>query len=206
MSRHFTTQADGWPSQVLPSSAAQVTSNVTLADTHVLLCDWHGHVVWKSGTGDRIAIGEEIWKYAAAKSKESLREAAAKVVTLREKCTIEAESDRGEHFRFWMWPLAQPEVAVCILGLRIPSQLALLTERERACLQCLARGMSTRDISEELTIGLTTVHTHLRRARAKLGATSAEALVGLAARYFFASPEPSTRNSPSTRKDVRREA
>jgi hypothetical protein len=30
---------------------------MTLADTYVLLCDWHGRVVWKSGVDDRIAIG-----------------------------------------------------------------------------------------------------------------------------------------------------
>jgi hypothetical protein len=48
--------------------------------------------------------------------------------------------------------------------------------------------MSTRDIADELSIGLTTVHTHLRRSREKLGSVSAEALIGLAARYFFVSP------------------
>jgi DNA-binding CsgD family transcriptional regulator len=200
MPSHFNKEVVRLPSQTAPSSAAQVTSDVTLADTYVLLCDWHGHVVWKSGTGDRIAIGEEIWKYAAAKSKESLRAALAKVVTLREKCTIEAESDRGEHFRFWMWPLAAPEVAVCILALRIPSQLALLTDRERACLECLAQGMTTHKIADELSIGLTTVHTHLRRSREKLGATSAEALVSLAARYFFVASDRSASESPPGRK------
>jgi len=200
MSRHFTTHANDSPSQIPPSSATDVTSGVTLADTYVLLCDWHGQVVWKSGTGDRVAIGDEIWKYAAAKSKENLRAALAKVVTLQEKCTIEAESDRGDHFRFWMWPLAEPALAVCILGLRIPSQLALLTARERACLQCLAQGMSTRDIAEDLSIGLTTVHTHLRRAREKLGAPSAEALIGLAARYFFVPPDRGAGEFPAARK------
>jgi DNA-binding CsgD family transcriptional regulator len=173
---------------------------MTLADTYVLLCDWHGRVVWKSGVDDRVAIGEEIWKYAAKKSMKSLQAALAGVVTLREKCMIEAESDRGDHFRFWMWPLTEPEIAVCILALRVPSELALLTERERACLGCLARGMSTRDIAEELTIGLTTVHTHLRRTREKLRLASAEALIGFAARYFFVSPQPGANESPASRK------
>jgi DNA-binding CsgD family transcriptional regulator len=52
-------------------------------------------------------------------------------------------------------------------------------------MRCLAQGMTTRDIADELDIGLTTVHTHLRRSREKLGLTSAEALIGFAARYFF---------------------
>src|SRR5262245_66347603 len=106
MSRHFTKETDGLLSQNSPSVAQDVTPDMTWADTYVLLCDWHGRVVWKSGVGDRVAIGDEIWKYAASRSKESLRAALASVVALREKCTIEAESDRGDHFRFWMWPLA----------------------------------------------------------------------------------------------------
>jgi len=188
MSRHFTKQADGLPSQISPSAARRVTSDMTLADTYVVLCDWHGKVVWKTGVGDRVAIGEEIWKHGEKKSIERLRSALASVVALREECTIEVQSDRGEHFRFWMWPLGEPEIAVCILALRIPSELALLTDRERACLKFLAQGMSTRNIADELSIGLTTVHTHLRRAREKLGVVSAEALIGLAARCFFVSP------------------
>jgi DNA-binding CsgD family transcriptional regulator len=80
-------------------------------------------------------------------------------------------------------------------SMRIPSELALLTDRERACLRCLAQGMSTHDIVEELGIGLTTVHTHLRRTREKLGSISAEALIGFAARYFFVSP-PSAMGEP----------
>ena len=173
---------------------------MTLAGTYVLLCDWHGRVVWKSGVGDRVAIGEEIWKYAAKESLESLRAALASVVALRQECAIEVVSDRGDHFRFWMWPLAEPEVAVCVLALRIPSELALLTDRERACLRCLARGMSTRDIAEELCIGLTTVHTHLRRTREKLGSISAEALIGFAARYFSVSPPHAAGESAASRQ------
>jgi DNA-binding CsgD family transcriptional regulator len=184
MSPHLSKQAVKLPSQITPSAAAGVTSNMTLADTYVLLCDWHGQVVWKSGADDRAAIGEEIWKYASNSSRERLRTALAGVVTLREKSMIEVESDRGNHFRFWMWPLNDPAIAVCILALRIPSELAMLTNRERECLRCLAQGMSTRDMARELKIGLTTVHTHLRRSREKLGLGSVEALIAIAARYF----------------------
>jgi len=147
-----------------------------------------------------MVIGEEIWKHAAKKSMDSLRAVLASVVALREERMIEVESDRGDHFRFWMWPLTEPEIAVCVLALRIPSELALLTDRERACLRCLAQGMSTRDIAEELSIGLTTVHTHLRRTREKLGSISAEALIGFAARYFFVSPPHGTGESAASRK------
>jgi DNA-binding CsgD family transcriptional regulator len=200
VSRHFSKDVHRLPSQISPYSAADVTSDMTLADTFVMLCDWHGRVVWKSGVSDRVAIGDEIWKYAAKESLKSLQAALARVVTLREKCTIEAESDRGDRFRFWMWPLTEPEIAVCILALRVPSELKLLTDRERACLECLAQGMSTRNIAERLCIGLTTVHTHLRHSREKLGLESVEALIGFAARYFFASPGPSANESREIRQ------
>jgi DNA-binding CsgD family transcriptional regulator len=194
MSSHFTKQADSSPSQISPSATAGLASDVTLADTYVVLCDWRGHVVWKSGTGDRVAIGEEIWKHGAESTIDRFRAAFASVVTLQARCTIEVESDCGNYFRFWMWPLNDPEIAVCILALGIPSEIALLTDRERECLGCLAQGRSTSDIAKELSIGLTTVHTHLRRSREKLGLESAEALIGFAARYFFV---PLARDSDS---------
>jgi len=200
MSPHFSKRAVKLQSQIAPSAAASVTSDVTLADTYVLLCDWHGRVVWKSGADDRAAIGEEIWKHASDRSRERLRTELAGVVTLRVKSMIEVESDRGNYFRFWMWPLSDPAIAVCILALRIPSELALLTNRERECLACLAQGMSTRDMAGELKIGLTTVHTHLRRSREKLGLGSVEALIGIAARYFITPEARVVNESPTSRK------
>jgi DNA-binding CsgD family transcriptional regulator len=191
MSSHHTRRTSAAPSQIFPSAASKVASDVTLAGTYVGLCDWHGRVVWKSGTAGRLQIGDELWKNAAIRCRESLRTAVASVVTLRENRTLEVESDSNEHFRVWMWPLNDPDIALAILAIRIPSELALLTNREAACLRCLARGLSTRDVAKELGIGLTTVHTHLRRSREKLGLTTGEALVGFAARYFFVPAVPS---------------
>jgi DNA-binding CsgD family transcriptional regulator len=185
MSGHHTKRRPVVPSQILPSTPPKTALDVTLADTYVGLCDWHGRVVWKSEVGGRLQTGEEVWKNASSQSRESLRMAVASVVALRENRTLEVQNQWNEHFRVWMWPLNDPEIALALLAIRIPSELALLTDRETACLRCLARGLSTRDISKELNIGLTTVHTHLRRSREKLGLTTGEALVGFAARYFF---------------------
>jgi DNA-binding CsgD family transcriptional regulator len=187
-------------SQIFPSPPAKVASDVTLEGTYVGLCDWHGTLVWKSGAGVRLQVGEFIWAHASTASGEEIRTAVASVSALRENRTLEVESDQGDHFRIWMWPLNDPEIAICMLAMRIPSELALLTQRERACLQCLAQGKTTRDIASELEIGLTTVHTHLRRSREKLGLASGEALIGFAARYFFA---PVPHGAPTT-TDVRK--
>ncbi len=200
MSSHFTKPAGGSPSQSIPVAAAKVARDVTLADTFVVLCDWHGRVVWRSGTGDRLHVGDEIWKNIAIRSKEGLKTTVASVVTLRENRTLEIENVRGEHFRLCMWPLNDPAVALCILAMCIPSELALLTDRETACLRCLAQGMSTKDISKELNIGLTTVHTHLRRSRTKLNLATGEALIGFAARYFYVPRAEEDERATKTRK------
>jgi DNA-binding CsgD family transcriptional regulator len=104
-------------------------------------------------------------------------------VTLRENRVLEIANDRNQHCRVWLWPLNAPDIAVCVLGVAIPAELALLTERERECMQWLSGGYSTREIAEELDIGLTTLHTHLRRCREKLGISSCDALISFAARY-----------------------
>jgi DNA-binding CsgD family transcriptional regulator len=188
MNSHHSKTLSAAPSQIFPTAPPKAAPDMTLADTYVGLCDWHGCIVWRSGANVRLQVGDEIWKTAASRSKESLRTAIASVVTLQEASTLAIENQWNEHFRVWLWPLNDPEIAVAVLARRIPCELALLTERESACLRCLARGISTRDISSELGIGITTVHTHLRRSREKLGLTTGEALIGFAARYFFAGP------------------
>jgi DNA-binding CsgD family transcriptional regulator len=185
MGTHHTKTAAGQPSQIRPSAASKVALDATLEDTFVVLCDWHGHLVWKSGGSERLQIGDPVWKNVTARSKEKLRTAVANVASLRENCMLDVDNDRNELCRVWLWPLTDPEIAICILGIFIPKELALLTEREKDCLRCLAQGLTTRDIAKELGIGLTTVHTHLRRSREKLGLTTAEALIGFAARYFY---------------------
>jgi DNA-binding CsgD family transcriptional regulator len=186
MSGHHTKPAIASPSQILPTSPVKTASDATLDSVSVLLCDWHGLLVWKSTAGARLQIGDYVWKGATKRSIESMRSAVASVVTLRESRTLEVENERGEFFRVRMWPRNEPEIAVCLLAMLIPGEIALLTEREKACLRLLAQGQSTRDIAKKLGIGLTTVHTHLRRCREKLALDSPEALISFAARYFFA--------------------
>lgn len=200
MSDHLTRPSRRSQSQRLPIPPVKVASDVTLPYTYVMLCDWHGRVIWKSGTGDRLQVGDELWKAVHARSRERLRTAVAKVVTLREQQNLEVEGESRDHFRLWMWPLNEPDIAVCVLATHIPSELALLTEKEKTCLRGLAQGHTTRDIARELKIGLTTVHTHLRRSREKLGLTSVEALISFAARYFFVPPPPDLTTATASRK------
>src|SRR5262245_41528508 len=143
MGTHHTKIAGGQPSQIRPSASSKVALDATLEDTFVVLCDWHGRVVWRSAGGDRLQIGDPVWKNVSAKSKERVRTAIATVASLRENCMLDVDNDRNELCRVWMWPLTDPEIAICLLGIFIPRELALLTDREKACLRCLAQGLTT---------------------------------------------------------------
>jgi DNA-binding CsgD family transcriptional regulator len=200
MTRHLTKPVVASPSQSFPSGTQKPMSDVIFADRYVVLCDWHGVVVWKSGTGDRLQIGEEVWKRAVGPSREALKSAIASAATLREQKVLEVGNEHGEYFRVWMWPLNEPDIAICLLAMQVPSELSLLTERERTCLRCLSQGLTTRQIVKKLGIGLTTVHTHLRRSREKLGLDSAEALIGFAARYLSTPTSPGVKDGEPGRK------
>ncbi len=58
----------------------------------------------------------------------------------------------------------------------------LLSEREREIIACVARGLSDREIAEQLVLSPHTVHRHVANIRRKLGRTSRTAAVSEAAR------------------------
>jgi pimeloyl-ACP methyl ester carboxylesterase len=58
----------------------------------------------------------------------------------------------------------------------------LLSRREREILACVARGLSDREIAEQLVLSSHTVHRHVANIRRKLGRTSRTAAVAEAAR------------------------
>lgn len=63
-----------------------------------------------------------------------------------------------------------------------PSEQALLSDREREILTCVARGLSDREIAEQLVLSSHTVHRHVANIRRKLGSTSRTAAVAEAVR------------------------
>jgi DNA-binding CsgD family transcriptional regulator len=170
--------------------APEVAFGATPDDMFVLLCDWHGRVVWGSTAFEKLHIGDLAWNYLAEESRDAAQEAVARVITLQEHRMLEIANDRGQHFRVWLWPLSRPDIALCVLAITIPAELARLTARERECLQLLGQGKSTRYIASRLAIGLTTVHTHLRRCREKLHLDSVEGLISFAGRHFCAPEAP----------------
>lgn len=135
----------------------------------------------------QLSVGEFAWGLFAAKDIRLAKEAVARTATLREEQVIELHGKDDQFLRVWMWPMDPPNSAVCMLCLRIPGEIAALTARERDCLGLLAQGYSTKLIAEELNIGMSTVHTHLKRMRTKLELPRVEAVISFAARFFHPS-------------------
>jgi len=151
----------------------------------VVLCDWRGKCTWASDGDLPIQVGELAWLQLPVKSQRESKLAFSQVVALREERLLEVSDQQGSLFRCWLWPLDCPETAACIMGLRLPRAIESLTARERRCLELLAKGTQTQQIASKLDVSLSTVHTHLKHAREKLGLQNFEALVSFSARYFF---------------------
>jgi len=168
--------------QVLGTS---VMSDATLSTTYVAICDWHGKVVWVSDKNTMVKRGDLAWKHLSDDCQEQGKTTFSRVVALREEATVDVKNKRGQHFRAWFWPLESPELAVCVLSINLPKELDLLTNREREVLCLLGQGKNTRDMASELDVSVSTIHTHLRRAKEKLALTSIESLTGFAARHCY---------------------
>lgn len=139
--------------------------------------------MWGSVPFEKLRIGEFAWEHLEPAYREPAKNAIARAASLRESQSLELVNEAGRRFRVWVWPLLRPDIAVCVLGVRIPENLEQLTDREQECLEWLGMGQSTQTIAEKLGIGLTTVHTHLRRCREKLGLETHEALIAFAAKH-----------------------
>lgn len=66
-----------------------------------------------------------------------------------------------------------------------PAWAALLSEREKEVLRCVARGQSNAEIARELFISLATVKTHVGRLLVKIGVRDRVQLVVAAYRTGF---------------------
>ena len=160
-----------------------VMPHTTPDNTFVILCDWHGNVVWRSSPLPSLEVGDLAWSFVVKDDESRMKEAFAKTVSLRENSVIDIQQKNGPCIQIWLWPLDAPECAACLLCRQIPSELQKLTDREQQCLNLLAYGVSTRQVAEKLDISLSTVQTHLKRSREKLGVETFEALISFAARF-----------------------
>lgn len=154
-------------------------------ESHVLICDWKGILKWSSKPALYQAYGDLAWNYVPENDREKYRHAFSQATTLGKRQQIDVNCVYGGRYRAWLWPLNWPDAAVCILAVRIPVEMALLTPREQECLKYLSRGLTVGELAEEMDVSASTIHTLMRRARLKLKLRSMEQLVSFAARYCF---------------------
>jgi DNA-binding CsgD family transcriptional regulator len=154
-------------------------------ESHVLICDWKGILKWSSKAELYQAYGDLAWNYVPENDRDKYRDAFSRALTLHKRQQLEVNCIYGGRYRAWLWPLNWPDAAVCILAVRIPDEMALLTPREQESLKLLSRGLTVNDLAEEMDVSASTVHTLLRRARIKLKLASMEELVSFAARFCF---------------------
>jgi DNA-binding CsgD family transcriptional regulator len=141
-------------------------------------------MIWTNHPNPGYKPGVPIWNYAADDNRELMKDRISRAAFLNEPQEFESDTSFGEHYRIWIWPLAANELRVCFVGLQMPEEIALLTARERECLERLAIGHSTAQIAAEFDVSVSTVHTYMKRAREKLHIPSMEHLIAFASRYL----------------------
>jgi DNA-binding NarL/FixJ family response regulator len=70
-------------------------------------------------------------------------------------------------------------------GVQVTSPLEVLTDREMEVFQLVGRGLSTREVAEQLCLSIKTIETHLDHIKSKLGLESGRELVRFSATWFM---------------------
>ncbi len=124
-----------------------------------------GRSTWTNSKNLRVKVGEFVWQHLSAESQNEIKFVAAGAgcrSSAHETRQLEIVDQLGNRCRAWLWPLDSPEMAVCTLGIRIPSTLLLARLlAERDCLELLGSGHRNALIAEKLELSISTyVHTH----------------------------------------------
>jgi DNA-binding CsgD family transcriptional regulator len=167
---------------------------------YVTLCDPQGTMVWTNNP--LYKPGVRIWDYADVKNRELVKDQVSRAAFLKEPQEFQAIWGKGEVNHVWVWPIMEENLGVCLVAIRIPEEILRLTDRERECLEGLSIGRSTADIAADFDVSISTIHTHMKRAREKLNLGSMEQLIAFASRYF---PPPDPHLFPKKRPRTTRD-
>ncbi|MCA9188576.1 MAG: helix-turn-helix transcriptional regulator, partial [Planctomycetales bacterium] len=129
-------------------------------------------------------VGDLGWSNMIDGDAERFKEAFSRTATLHERHILEIESRNGLRYRIWLWPVGNPEMAVCTFNLLIPFEIGKLSDREREFLELLAHGQTLKQIAATLDVSLSTINSHMRNVRRKLKLSAPNEVVSFAARFF----------------------
>lgn len=176
------------------TTEALMTAVLRPGDAFVAICDWNGHVKWLSNSTIKTRVGDLGWSNMIDPDAERFKNAFSRTASLHERHLLEIESRNGLRYRIWLWPVGNPELAVCTFNLLIPTEIGKLSERERQFMELLARGLSLKQVAADLDVSINTVHAHMRNVRTKLKLKAPNEVVSFAARFFH--------HDMQTRRDV----
>ena len=148
------------------------------------ICDWNGIVKWLSNHTIKTRVGDLGWSNMIDDDAERFKAAFARAATLHENACLEIASLNGLRYRIWMWSIGNPELAVCTFNLLVPSEIELLTKRERELMQNLATGSTIKQISGVLDVSVNTLHAHIRNIKTKLSLSGSGEVASFAAKFF----------------------
>jgi DNA-binding CsgD family transcriptional regulator len=170
-------------------------------DAFVAICDWKGVVRWLSNHTIKTQVGDLGWSNMVEESAERFKEAFARTATLHERRSLEISSKNGLRYKIWMWSVGNPDLAVCTFNLLIPTEIELLTAREREFMEELGKGVALKQIAQSLDVSVNTLHAHLRNIKLKLKLGGTSEVVSFASRFFLNNTE-STRVSSASSQDA----
>ena len=153
-------------------------------DAFVAICDWNGVVKWLSNHTIKTKVGDLGWSNMPPEDAEKFKQAFARTASLHEKAQVEIESLNGLRYRIWMWSIGNPDLAVCTFNLLIPSEIKLLTAKERELMEQLATGSTIKQIAANLDVSVNTLHTHSRNIRSKLKLGGSGEVAAYAIKFF----------------------
>jgi DNA-binding CsgD family transcriptional regulator len=158
-------------------------------DAFVAICDWKGVVRWLSNHTIKTGVGDLGWSNMVDESAERFKEAFARTATLHERRSLEISSKNGLRYKIWMWSVGNPDLAVCTFNWLIPSEIELLTVRERELMEELGKGTALKQIAESLDVSVNTLHAHVRNIKNKLKLKNTSEVVSFASRFFLKNTE-----------------
>ncbi|MEM7783709.1 MAG: helix-turn-helix transcriptional regulator [Planctomycetota bacterium] len=156
----------------------------SLDNVVLLACNDAGNVVWMNTNEKPTQIGDALWHRVPRSKTSSFKQIFQRLIENGNPQTGEGLTASGDLVRGWGWRLNSKIYRVLCLFLEIPKTITLLSRQERSILQMISTGKSVKDVSEEIGLAISTVHTYLRRIRAKASLDSHESAIAFAGRYL----------------------
>ncbi|MEM9940527.1 MAG: helix-turn-helix transcriptional regulator [Planctomycetota bacterium] len=164
-------------------------SKIYVDDALLLISNDDGSICW-SNLSNRFRVPQEDDSDNQPKSLGFPK----KIASIGDFNTAQKMMESESGYQIWSFSIGWNSLAKGAFALRNPLIPNRLSPQEHRVMLAMSTGMNIKTISTEYNISISTVHTHLRRVRQKVGLKSHEAVYGYATRNFC--PEWDSKNPP----------